>query len=143
MAYNHLSQAECDQYDIYLSNDIKEDNLEENEQSSASSWETTLHSSLDLSSLLYMKSVSALIGLTRLTIDNLPLTFCESEDIKVKIWMPNETVYCNQMYSIEQLAELNNTPLSLPLQDFCTNEPEETLMFLNEKLIIFIPTWTH
>ena len=44
MAYNHLSQAECDQYDIYLSNDIKEDNLEENEQSSASSWETTLHS---------------------------------------------------------------------------------------------------
>ena len=134
MAYNHLSQAECDQYDIYLSNDIKEDNLEENEQSSASSWETTLHSSLDLSSLLYMKSVSALIGLTRLTIDNLPLTFCESEDIKVKIWMPNETVYCNQMYSIEQLAELNNTPLSLPLQDFCTNEPGETLMFLNEKL---------
>ena len=134
MAYNHLSQAECDQYDIYISNDELEDNLEENQHSTASSWETTLQSSLDLSTLLYMKSVSALVGLTKLTFDNLPLTLSELETIKVQIKLPEAIVHCNQYYNIESLGRFNDTPLILPMENFCTNNPEEVLMFLNEKL---------
>ena len=134
MAYNHLSQAECDQYDIYLTNDELEDNLDDNQQSTASSWETTLQSSLDLSSLLYMKAVSALVGLKKLSFDNLPLTLSEFESIEVKISMPESIAHCNQFYNVADLNKFNNKALSLALQDFCSSEPEETLQFLNEKL---------
>ena len=136
MALSHLSQADCDKYDIYISNAKIEDNLDENEMSSAGHWETLLDQSIDLSSLLFMKSTTAEIALTKLTFDGVPLTYLESEKISINFTIPEEHAKCNQFYSTYFLRKVNSEPLQISLDDYMTPNPETAITYLSDKIVL-------
>ena len=136
MALSHLSQADCDKYDIYISNTKVEDNLDENEMSSAGHWETVLEQSIDLSSLLFMKSTTAEIALTKLTFDGVPLTYLESEKISINVTIPKADAKCNQFYNSLYLEKMNSEPLQISLDDYMTPNPETAVTYLNDKIVL-------
>ena len=137
MAFSHLSQADCDKYDIYLSNTKIEDNLEETDNfSSAGHWENLLDQSIDLSNLLFMKSTTAEIALTKMTFDGLPLTYLESENISINLQIPEPSAFCNQYYSGVYLKKMNSDALQIPLDDFMTADPQTAVDYLNDKIAL-------
>ena len=137
MAFSHLSQADCDKYDIYLSNTKIEDNLEETDNfSSAGHWENLLDQSIDLSNLLFMKSTTAEIALTKMTFDALPLTYLESENISINLQIPELSAFCNQYYSRMYLKKMNLDTLRIPLDNFMTADPQTAVDYLNDKIAL-------
>ena len=130
MALSHLS-LDSDKYEIFLDNKSNEDSLNENDISSAASWITKLDADIDLSPLLYLKSTTAALALSSLTINNIPLTFSENEYVHVTINLPVTIATCNQYYNADLVENFNRTPYKIPLQNFSTSNSEETVSFLN------------
>ena len=136
MAFSHLS-LDTDKYEIFISNNSAEDNLQPDEMSSASSWTTTLDSSIDLSSLLYLKASSAEVCVSQFNIDSLPMCFIETEKLTVNLTIPEDVALCNQHYGSDALKNrFNPVPYIIPLENFATSEAEMAINFLNEKLSI-------
>ena len=134
MALSHLS-LDTDKYEIFISNFSTEETLENDQLSSADSWTTTLDSSIDLSTLLYLKSSTAEVCVSQLNVDSLPLCFTQLEDVKMKITMPEELAKCNQYYGSDALkSKFNPITYVIPLENFSTSEPDAAIAFLNEKL---------
>ena len=133
MAYYHLS-LDNDKYQIFIDNSSSEDFLDRNELSTASSFIATLDSSIDLSSLLYLKSSVALMTVSNLSIDNLPLCFSGLEYIIVTVHLPAEMADCNQFYNSFHLNRFNVTPYKIPLEDFSTSNPESAVSYINSRL---------
>ena len=121
-------------YSILLDNSVTEDKLNENEDSSASQFEVTLEPQLNLSPLLYMKSILAETMLDKLEISSLPLTFTRTETIKINVEIPSHFTLCNMRLSKEDLDAANQTPLSLQLEDYICKEPNDAVSFFNETI---------
>ena len=130
MALSHLS-LDSDKYEIFIDNRSNEDSLNENDISSAASWITRLNADIDLSPLLYLKSTTAALALSTLTVNNIPLTFSENEYIHVTINLPSTIATCNQYYNEDLVRNFNSIPYKIPLQHFHTSDSEEAVSFLN------------
>ena len=136
MAFSHLSM-ETESYQIFLSNVENEKNLENSNISSAGSFELLLDRAIDLSPLLYMKSTSAEVAISHLSLTALPLTVTKNEEIKVQIYIPPEIATANRFYSAYYTrTKLNQQYHRLPLKDLITAEPDTLLTFLNRETII-------
>ena len=133
MALSHLA-LDTDRYEIYLDNKSGEDQLEQNEESTASSFNTIFNSSFDLSPLLYLKSTSGELALNQFTVDDLPLTTTKREHISLKITLPDDIAWCNQAFNIERLKDENNTIHEIEVGDFTTSENQILVDRLNKKI---------
>ena len=137
MALSHLS-LDSDKYQIFFDNTSQENSLSDNELSTAGSFTTTLDTTIDLSTLLYLKSTTAELSVSQFTIDSLPLTFSELEYIKVTVNLPEDIATCNQYYNSPSLKEFNQTPYIIHLEDYSTPDPEAAISHLNEKLEVAV-----
>ena len=132
-SFAQLSSS-IDHYELYISNQQTEDELDENALSSASDWEAILEPSVDVSNLLYGKSDIAQAKVKQMNISSLPLCFSKSEAIKVFIIIPPEFGKCNQWFNSENVATFNNQPYVVKLEDVITNSAADAVTFLDEKL---------
>ena len=98
MAYHHLA-SNVDHYTLFIDNKETENTLDDTQLSSASDFSILLNPQLDLSSLLYLRAVEAKIAVGHLFLDNLPLTFTESEVIKVNVTIPLDSVDGNMTFN--------------------------------------------
>ena len=73
-SFAQLSSS-IDHYELYISNQQTEDELDENALSSASDWEAILEPAVDVSNLLYGKSDIAQAKVKQMNISSLPLCF--------------------------------------------------------------------
>ena len=135
MALSHLS-LDVDKYEVYLDNKNTEDKLKENEESTASCFNTLFNSSLDLAPLLYLKSTSAELALSHFSVDDLPLTTTSREDITFKITLPEDIQWCNQNFNKAELETTNETLHKIRVGDFSTHDNEVLIDFLNKKINI-------
>ena len=133
MAYHHLANN-VDHYTLFIDNKETEDALNDTQLSSASDFSILLNPQLDLSSLLYLRAVEAKIAVGHLFLDNLPLTYTESEVIKVNLTIPLDSVNGNMNFNRTATELQNNIPLQLGMSDFCSSDPQETLQFANDIL---------
>ena len=88
---NRMDQG-TDLYVLDLTNDQSESTLDADSPSSASNFNILLSPTLDLSSLLYLRSVAAEITLAQLTVDALPLTATKRESITVRVDIPHTVI---------------------------------------------------
>ena len=135
MAYSHLSLT-SEQYDLYISNVKQEEELNETNVSSASRFNTILDPNIDLSSLLYLRSVSAETALAYATINGLPLTYSSTETIQIYITIPANDATCNQSYNSIALEKFNETAYEIQMNDYTTTSEEEAIDCLNEKICL-------
>ena len=135
MALSHLS-LDIDRYEIYLDNKDTEDKLKDNEESTASCFNTLFNSSLDLAPLLYLKSTSAELALSHFSVDDLPLSTTGREDITFKITLPEDIPWCNQSFNQTELETANNTLHKIRVGDFSTFENDVLIDYLNKKINI-------
>ena len=130
MAYHHIS-TNVDKYALFLDNKTEEDALQDNDASTASSFEVILTPQLDLSSLLYLRAVEAELAVTTFMVDSLPLCFIRQESITVKTWMNTKHVEANFVYNKTAVEYQNRIPLQLAMDDFCCAEPQLAINYLN------------
>ena len=121
-------------YGIFLDNSNTEDTLNENEKSSASQFGVTMTPMLNMSPLLFMKSVQAETMLEKLEISSLPLTFSRREAIKIYVNIPSSFVQSNAFLNYNEIKTVNETPKLLPLEDFICRTPEQVVDFVNDTL---------
>lgn len=134
MAFSHLSM-ETESYQIFLSNFEQENNLTEDNFSSAGSWEITLDKNIDLSKLLYMKSSSAEIAVSHYTCDHLPLSTSRFEKIEMKFYIPTWLGQCNYYFTAYYMENVHNKSVfEIPLEDFSTSEVDTFVSFVNSKI---------
>ena len=133
MANYHLSMNN-DKYQIFIDNSSQENTLSNNEISTASNFIVTLNSSVDLSSLLYLKSSVAEMSLSALTIDNIALTYSSQEYLKVTVQLPEDIGRCNLYFQPTSVRQFNETPYIIPLDDYSTANSEDAVFFINKRL---------
>ena len=122
---------------MFLSNSDNENNLKNPNISSAGSFELILDRTIDLSPLLYMKSTSAEVAISHLSLSTLPLTVTRDEEIKVQIHIPPGIAHANRFYSAFYTEnKLNQQYHRLPLKDLVTSESDTLLTFLNRETLI-------
>ena len=131
MALSHLA-LDVDRYEIYLDNSSNEDQLKNDEESTASQWNTIFNSGLDLSPLLYLKSTSAELALNQFSVDDLPLTTTAREKITVQIHLPEHLATANLFYGSESLSKSNDEIHEIPTVDLTTTENEVLIDHLND-----------
>ena len=133
MAYNGLDMTtEC--YEIFVDNKNVEDLITEDEQSrsSAGHFSVTLQPFLDLSSLLYLRSVQAEIAIEKFEIGSLPLTFSMREACQVVLEIPLNYSDSNQLMNRGFLSSENKESLILPLADSICTTPKEVIDFVSD-----------
>ena len=133
MAYNHIS-FNADQYNLFLENTNTENDVADDAHSSASGFSILLTPQIDLSSLLYLRSVQAELAISNLVIDNLPLCFTRQEHIDVSVIIPSHIGNVNQTQNATALNNDNTQPLQLRLHDLCCSERQLAIDYINDKL---------
>ena len=131
--YAHLSLS-VDHYELYVTNKSTEDDLNDDEISSASEWKIHLEPCIDLANLLYCKSDIAQAKLSSIAINSLPLCYSKSEKINVYVNLPASLGTCNQYYNTENIQDFNKIPYIIQLEDIITNVPSEAVEYLDDKL---------
>ena len=132
MSSLYALDATTDTYDIYVSNQSIENELDENEQSSAGKFTVLLQPELNLSSLLYMRSIDAELSLTQLHVNNLPLTMSRRENCQIYLEIDVDTVGVNQYYNVDSLTEFNKVPLTIHLEDHMCKNPEQVVSYVSD-----------
>ena len=130
---NRLDQG-TDSYILDLTNDDAEQLLDDDNHSSASQFTILLNPTLDLSSLLYLRSVAAEIAISQLSVDALPLTGTNKESITVKVDVPTDVVSSNSWFNSIAMSGVNNTLLEIPCRNFYTTDPDEVIQHTNNLL---------
>ena len=120
-----------DLYVLDLTNDQSESTLDADSPSSASNFNILLSPTLDLSSLLYLRSVAAEITLAQLTVDALPLTATKRESITVRVDIPPDHTNCNAWYNPISILDENNVLFEIPCRDFYTDDPAMVVEYTN------------
>ena len=133
MAQYHLS-LNNDKYQIFIDNSSQENTLSNNEISTASNFVVTLDSSVDLSSLLYLKSSVAKMSLSALTIDNIALTYSSQEYLKVTVQLPEDIARCNLYFQPTSVRQFNDMPYTIALENYSTANAEDAVFFINKRL---------
>ena len=123
-----------DKYILDLTNDASEEHLEDGGHSSASDFTILLSPTLNLSSLLYLRSVAAEIAISQLTVDALPLTATKRESIFVNVVVPPDITSCNTWYNPIAITDANEIPFEIPCRDFYTSDPSEIIQYTNATL---------
>ena len=123
-----------DSYDLYLDNNHSENSLSDDQYSSASDFSVELQPQLDLSSLLYLRSVQAQCAVNTFTVDNLPLCYTRLENITVSVYVLPGIAEVNQSLNSTTEENLNSVPLILPLTDFSTGSPQVAIDYINNLL---------
>ena len=133
MAYNGLDMT-SDCYEIFVDNKNVEDQIKDDERSrsSAGHFSVTLQPFLDLSSLLYLRSVQAEIAIEKFEIGSLPLTFSMREACQVVLEIPLEYSDSNQLINRGFLSKENGESLILPLADSICTTPKEVIDFVTD-----------
>lgn len=134
MASLHKLDMGTDTYVLDLTNDENEKHLEEDSHSSASNFTILLSPTLDLSSLLYLRSVAAEIALDQITVDALPLTATKKESITVKVVVPMEVTTCNSWFNPIEMTTVNDILFDIPCRDFYAEQPAEIVDYTNNLL---------
>ena len=132
-SFGQLSSS-IDHYELYLTNKSTENELGEDDLSSASDWKAVLEPSVDVANLLYGKSDIAQAKVKQISISSLPLCYSKTESIKAFITIPPSFGACNQFYNTENVETFNMEPYVIPLEDVITSSAVEAVNFLDEKL---------
>ena len=133
MAYDHLNHG-IDKYALFIDNQSQEDELNDTDISTASDFAVSLNPQLDLSSLLFLRSVQAEIGVSSFFIDSLPLCCIRQESVHVHFNMPLNTVEANEKFNRSAMEKLNDTPLQLEMDDYCCSENQLAIDYVNSIL---------
>lgn len=133
--YAHLN-TEQDEYDLFLTNEETENNLENDGQlSSASNWTINLDEAIDFADLTYMKGTSCDVGISKFWIDAFPLTYSSDESIEVHIKIPEQLGRINQLYSSGTIKRKFNAQAYLvPLINHSATDSELAVDFLNQSM---------
>ena len=131
MAYHGMDSL-TDTYEIFVDNVDEENNLKDDDRSTAGQFTVHLQPFLDLSSLLYLRSVQAEIALDRIEVGSLPVTFSRQEQVQTVLEIPLAYSTVNQWMNHTELKALNSTALVLPLTDHVCSEPKQVVDFFNE-----------
>jgi hypothetical protein len=132
--------ATTDFYELNCDNCTQENALANELISTASQFQITLQQSLDLSPLIYLRSVDAEISLKHIHVGSLPLTFTSSEEIEILLTFIPEITACNQevhkttITGSEGIKGRNEIPLKLPISDFIASTPKEAIAYVNSLL---------
>ena len=129
-----IIDAGSDFYDLFIDNIDSENKLGDNEFSSASNFTVDIEPQLDLTSLLYLRSIQAEIAVKNLMIDNLPLTYVHSESITAKLETMPENAVVNQRWNFIEATKLNDVTLTLPMSNYTCTEAGSAVSFLNSLL---------
>ena len=130
MAVNHLLSLSQDKFELFVSNVEIEDNLADSDSSSAAHF--TTHISLDLEPMLFLRSASAKLSLSYLTIDTLALAFTSSESISISFLSPKEILSSNLIFSDETITTTNNKLFMLQFTDFTAPTITAPIEYMNK-----------
>ena len=133
MAYDHIS-LNADQYSLFLENTDTEVQLGDDVQSSGSEFSVILNPALDLSSMLFLRSMQAQMAVSQLVIDRLPLCFTRLEKILVTVVISLDTVSSNQVENRTAISVDNSSIIELSLEDFCCSEAQLAIDYVNKIL---------
>ena len=126
--------ATTDFYELNCDNCKQENSLTDQLVSTASRFTITLEQALDLSPLIYLRSVDAEMTLTNFHFNGLPLTFSTTEHIEALLTFPPEIANCNQELHKDTLKERNKLPLKLYMSDCIAHTPKEAVALVNDLL---------
>ena len=134
--FAHLN-TDHDEYDLYISNEQIENQIQGDQLSSASNWTINLDDNIEFSDLTYMRGTTCDIGLSKFWIDSFPLTYSNDEFIEVHIKLQEELGRINQLFSSVIIKKRFNTQAYLlPLENFSATDHEFALDFLNKKMSV-------
>ena len=130
MSVNHLLSLSQDKFELFVTNVEIEDNLADSDASSAAHF--TTHISLDLEPMLFLRSASAKLSLSYLTIDTLALAFTNSESISISYLSPKEILSSNLVYSDETIPDTNDKLFLLQFTDFTAPTITAPIEYMNK-----------
>ena len=129
MTQTHLLRTTQEKYELFLSNTHIEDKLADNEPSSAGFFTTPVN--IDLEPLLFLRSTSAELSLSYLTIDSLGLAYTRTESISITLKIPVTVLGSNMISTAEEQPAVNNKKFILHFTDFTATRPDAPLEYLN------------
>ena len=129
MSYTHLLSSAQEKYEIFLSNIEIEDKLADEAPSSAGFFITPVN--IELEPLLFLRSASAKLSLSYLTIDSLALAYTRIEDLTITLSTPPKVLRANMNFTEDLQAAQNNKPFILNFTDFTAPRPDDALDYLN------------
>ena len=118
-------------FKLHLSNERIEQELAQDEPSSASYFDAIINPSLDLSFLTFLRSNDVELNLDNFTISSAALTFRRDEKIRVYLDIPSNLSGGNWCYTKNQQAQHNIQALSILIEDFTTSNSKDALDYIN------------
>ena len=106
-----------DSLELHIDNVILEDNIPETETSTASQFTTVLQKSLDLSPLMYLRSVECELTLQNFHLSSLPLSTINNELIYVYVELSPDIVLSNKWLNKARMKLVNKVPLDIPVTE--------------------------
>ena len=129
MANSHLLSLTQEKFEIFLTNLDVENSLKDDDISSASFFKTPVN--LDVQPLLYLRSASAKLSLSYLTIDQLALAFTSSESLSIVMTTPEKILETNTVITKRNIVPTNELPFTLQFSDFTATTPQAPLEYMN------------
>lgn len=121
-------------YQLYLNNRDVENKTSDGQSSSASDFENLILPELEISNLIFMKATEAEVSLNDLTIDNICLTFCQTEKIECTVKINTDHNSLNHIQNNRRIATSCQTPMEITMSDFRATTNEEGISYLNSIL---------
>ena len=132
----NFNSNSASRYTLHISNEQREANLTEKEESSASEFSATVNPGLDLSQLVYLQSTECEMRLDNISIDSLPLTLSGQETINSFITIAPSLARDNFFFSPVALEKENKKPLIVHVSDFQSFNIKKILDYINKLLQI-------
>ena len=129
MSYTHLLSITQEKYELFLSNVEIEDKLPDEAPSSAGFFITPVN--IELDPLLFLRSASAKLSLSYLTIDSLALAYTRIEDLTITLSIPKEILRSNMVFTEDLQSVQNNKHFILNFTDYTAPRPDDALDYLN------------
>lgn len=125
-----------DEYELYLTNEEAENQLESYDRlSSASNWTVNLDENIDFSDFTFMKGNSCDLGVSKFWIDAFPLTYSNDESIEVHIKIPEQLGQINQLYSSGIIKRrFNNQSYIIPLPSHSATDSDFAVDLLTQSI---------
>ena len=127
--HSNFNSTTATQYTLICSNEAIENELPDNEPSSAPSFQVRLVPSLNLNELAYMKSAETEVRLSNLSIDSLPMTFASGEFIESYVILPPSLGRDNMMF--DPTSKANANPLKVDIGDFYAANENQAINHVN------------
>ena len=100
--------------------------------STASNFTVILNPTIDLTHLLFLKSVQAEMAVESISINSCPLTVSRLEYVEIYLTTPPSSSLINLTYNEESVRDKNRIPLRIPLRDISTDNEQELIDQLNK-----------